>query len=388
MPRVVRGLRRSQRAPRMEPLARLPIFLALDGKRAVVAGDGPAVAWKAELLSAAGADVVVFAECPCEELHALAAQPPRGAIVLQHRAWQAEDFCGVAVAVAGFDDDRDAQRFAEAARNAGVPVNVIDKPAHCDFSFGAIVNRSPLVIGISTDGAAPVFAQAIRGKLEAMIPRGFAGWAEAARRWRKAIQSSSLSFAARRRFWQAFARFALAHPDRAPAQSDFDFVLRQTRTEAMPAEAGSVTFVGAGPGDPELLTLRAVRALQSADVILVDDLVAPDVLDFARREARKIPVGHADDVDATMVALAKSGKRVVWLKHGDAAIFGRPGGEIAACRAAGVAVEVVPGVAAAPSAEASILLERFLALAANRRQRDQDAKRQRGDQEAEADRPL
>jgi uroporphyrin-III C-methyltransferase / precorrin-2 dehydrogenase / sirohydrochlorin ferrochelatase len=388
MPRVARGLRRSQRAPRMEPLARLPIFLALDGKRAVVAGDGPAVAWKAELLSAAGADVVVFAKCPCEELHALAAQPPRGAIVLQHRAWQAGDFCGAAVAVAGFDDDRDAQRFAEAARNAGVPVNVIDKPAHCDFSFGAIVNRSPLVIGISTDGAAPVFAQAIRGKLEAMIPRGFAGWAEAARRWRKAIQSSSLSFAARRRFWQAFARFALAHPDRAPAQSDFDFVLRQTRTEAMPAEAGSVTFVGAGPGDPELLTLRAVRALQSADVILIDDLVAPDVLDFARREARKIPVGHADDVDATMVALAKSGKRVVWLKHGDAAIFGRPGGEIAACRAAGVAVEVVPGVAAAPSAEASILLERFLALAANRRQRDQDAKRERGDQEAEADRPL
>jgi uroporphyrin-III C-methyltransferase / precorrin-2 dehydrogenase / sirohydrochlorin ferrochelatase len=388
MPRVVRGLGRSQGAPRMEPLARLPIFLALDGKRAVVAGDGPAVAWKVELLSAAGADVVVFAECPCEELHALAAQPPRGAIVLQHRAWQAEDFCGAAVAVAGFDDDRDAQRFAEAARNAGVPVNVIDKPAHCDFSFGAIVNRSPVVIGISTDGAAPVFAQAIRGKLEAMIPRGFAGWAEAARRWRKAIQSSSLSFAARRRFWQAFARFALAHPDRAPAQSDFDFVLRQTRTEAMPAEAGSVTFVGAGPGDPELLTLRAVRALQSADVILIDDLVAPDVLDFARREARKIPVGHADDVDATMVALAKSGKRVVWLKHGDAAIFGRPGGEIAACRAAGVAVEVVPGVAAAPSAEASILLERFLALAANRRQRNQDAKRQRGDQEAEADRPL
>ena len=396
MPRVVRGLRRSQRAPRMEPLARLPIFLALDGKRAVVAGDGPAVAWKAELLSAAGADVVVFAKCPCEELHALAAQPPRGAIMLQHRAWQAEDFCGAAVAVAGFDDDRDAQRFAEAARAAGVPVNVIDKPAHCDFSFGAIVNRSPLVIGISTDGAAPVFAQAIRGKLEAMIPRGFAGWAEAARRWRKAVQSSGLSFAARRRFWQAFARIALAHPDRAPAQSDFDSVLRQTKAEAMPAEAGSVTFVGAGPGDPELLTLRAVRALQAADVILIDDLVAPDILDFARREARKILVGnpgqsasgHADDVRTTMVALVKSGKRVVWLKHGDAAIFGGPGGEIAGCRAAGVAVEVVPGVAAAPSAEASILLERFLALAANRRQRNQDAKRQCGNQEAEANRPL
>jgi uroporphyrin-III C-methyltransferase/precorrin-2 dehydrogenase/sirohydrochlorin ferrochelatase len=164
----------------------------------------------------------------------------------------------------------------------------------------------------------------------------------------------------------------------------------------MPAEAGSVTFVGTGPGDPGLLTLRAVRALQTADVILIDDLVTPEILDFARREARKMLVGnpghsapgHAHGAHATMVALAKSGKRVVWLKHGDAAMFSRPGGEIAACRAAGVAVEVVPGVAAAPSAEASILLERFLALAANRRQRDQDAERQRGDQEAEADRPL
>ena len=194
-----------QRPPHMEALARLPIFLALEGKRAVLAGDGPPVAWKAELLSAAGADVIVFAECPCEQLHAVAAQPPRGAIVLRQRPWQAEDLHGAAVAIAGFDDDLDARRFADAARAAHVPVNVIDKPAYCDFSFGAIVNRSPLVIGISTDGAAPVFGQAIRGKLEAMIPQGFAGWADAARRWRKAVQSSGLSFAARRRFWQAFA---------------------------------------------------------------------------------------------------------------------------------------------------------------------------------------
>ena len=164
----------------------------------------------------------------------------------------------------------------------------------------------------------------------------------------------------------------------------------------MPAEPGTITLVGAGPGDPELLTLRAMRALQSADVILIDNLVAPEIADFARREAQRLPLGNTgggaagqpDDIAAMMVTLAKAGKRVVWLKHGDAAMFGRPGGEIAACRAAGVTVEVVPGVAAAPGAEASILLERFLALAANRRQRNQNAKRQRGDQEAEADRPL
>jgi uroporphyrin-III C-methyltransferase / precorrin-2 dehydrogenase / sirohydrochlorin ferrochelatase len=382
-----------QRPPRMEALARLPIFLALEGKRAVLAGDGPPVAWKAELLSAAGADVVVFAECPCEQLHAVAAQPPRGAIVLRQRPWQAEDLQGAAVAVAGFDDDLDARRFADAARAAHVPVNVIDKPAYCDFSFGAIVNRSPLVIGISTDGAAPVFGQAIRGKLEAMIPQGFAGWADAARRWRKAVQSSGLSFAARRRFWQAFAGFALAHPDRKPAQSDFETFLHQTRAEPPAAAAGSITLVGAGPGDPELLTLRAVRALQSADVILIDDLVAPELLDFARREATKMLIGSTgrfapsrQDISTTMTTLAQSGKRVVWLRHGDPTTFGRPGREIAACRAAGIDVEVVPGIAAIT--EGSILLKRFLTLAADRRQRNQEAERERGDQQAEADRPL
>ena len=381
-----------QRPPRMEALARLPIFLALEGKRAVLAGDGPPVAWKAELLSAAGADVIVFAECPCEQLHAVAAQPPRGAIVLRQRPWQAEDLHGAAVAIAGFDDDLDARRFADAARAAHVPVNVIDKPAYCDFSFGAIVNRSPLVIGISTDGAAPVFGQAIRGKLEAMIPQGFAGWADAARRWRKAVRSSGLSFAARRRFWQAFAAFALAHPDRKPAQSDFDVFLHQTRAEA-PAAAGSITLVGAGPGDPELLTLRAVRALQSADVILIDDLVAPELLDFARREATKMLIGSTrrfapgrQDISTTMTTLAQSGKRVVWLKHGDPTTFGRPGREIAAWRAAGIDVEVVPGIAAIT--EGSVLLKRFLSLAADRRQRNQEAERERGDQQAEADRPL
>ena len=208
----------------MEPLARLPVFLALDGKRVVVAGNGPGAAWKAELLSAAGAAVDVFAEQPCGELLMIAADPPRGPIALHDRAWEPEDLAGAAIAVGGFDDDKEAARFAAAARTAGVPVNVIDKPAHCDFSFGAIVNRSPLVIGISTDGAAPVFAQAIRAKLEAMIPRGFARWADAARRWRAAVQSSGLAFAARRRFWQLFTAVAVTHPDREPAQADFDAV--------------------------------------------------------------------------------------------------------------------------------------------------------------------
>ena len=333
--------------PRMQALARLPIFLALAGKRALVAGNGAPVAWKAELLAAAGAEVAVFAEQPCEELRTIAAKAPRAGITLQQRAWRIEDFAGAAVAVGGFEDAAEAERFSGAARAAGVPVNVIDRPAYCDFSFGAIVNRSPLVIGISTDGAAPVFGQAIRARLETMIPRGFARWAEAARRWRQAVQSSGLSASGRRRFWQAFAAFALSNPQREPAPADFDALLRRTEDQATAAEAGSITLVGAGPGDAELLTLRAVRALQSADVILIDDLLAPDILDVARREAKTVLVGKTDKQDevALLIALAKAGRRVVRLKGAGSPTFGRE--EITACRGARLTIEVVPGVAAA-----------------------------------------
>jgi uroporphyrin-III C-methyltransferase/precorrin-2 dehydrogenase/sirohydrochlorin ferrochelatase len=360
--RPVEVRRRPQQActPRMQALARLPVFFDLDGKRAVVAGNGAAVAWKAELLSAAGADVEVFAEQPCEELRALAAEAPRAPLTLRHQAWRIEDLDGAAVAVGGFEDEAGAERFAAAARTAGVPVNVIDRPAHCDFSFGAIINRSPLVIGISTDGAAPVFAQAIRAKLEGVIPRGFARWAEAARRWRQAVQSSGLSLAARRRFWQLFAAYALHYPAHEPAQGDLEALFENTQQQE--ADIGTVTLVGAGPGDPELLTLRAVRALQSADIILIDDLVSPDVLDFARREAKKMLVGKTgdgpackqDEINALMVALAKAGRRVVRLKGGDPLIFARAGEEIAACRAAGIPVEVVPGISAAQGAAARL----------------------------------
>jgi uroporphyrin-III C-methyltransferase / precorrin-2 dehydrogenase / sirohydrochlorin ferrochelatase len=332
-------------APRMGALARLPIFLALAGKRVVVAGDGAAAAWKAELLSAAGAEVHVFASHPGEEISAVAAQAPRGAMVLHARAWQPGDFAGAALAVGGFDDDGEARRFASAARAAGVPVNVIDKPDHCDFSFGAIVNRSPLVIGISTDGAAPAFGQAIRAKLEGMIPRGFAHWADAARRWRAAVQASGLSFAARRRFWQAFTSHAVTHADCEPVSSDFDRFIDRIRDEGAAADAGSVMLVGAGPGDPELLTLRAVRALASADVILMDDLVSPEVVDFARREARKMLLGDAGgETIALMVKLAKAGRRLVHLVSGDPMTDRATHAQIAACRAAGISIEVIAGV--------------------------------------------
>ena len=331
---------REARPERMGSLARLPVFLALAGKRVVLVGGGQAAEWKRELLEAAGSRVEVYAV----------------------DGWTADDLRGAAIAVGAFEDDEGAAAFASAARAKGVPVNVIDRPAFCDFSFGAIVNRSPLVIGISTDGAAPVFAQAIRAKLEALLPKGFADWALAAARWRSAVKASGLSFAGRRTFWQLFTAQAVANPASEPTQSDFERLIAEVQGLGAAVEHGSVTLVGAGPGDPELLTLRAVRALQSADVILFDDLVSRDVLDFARREARKLMVGKTgfgpsckqDDINALMVALAKQGKRVVRLKGGDPLIFGRAGEELDACHAANIPVEVVPGITAAQGAAARL----------------------------------
>jgi uroporphyrin-III C-methyltransferase/precorrin-2 dehydrogenase/sirohydrochlorin ferrochelatase len=346
------------RPPRMGALARLPVFLSLEGKRVLVAGGTPAAAWKVELLLAAGANVDVYAGEPSQELLAVAQEAQRGSVTLYRREWRDADCTGAALAVGAFEDDAQAARFVVAARAAGASVNVIDKPKFCDFNFGAIVNRSPLVIGISTDGASPIFGQAIRAKLEALIPRGFAQWVEAALRWRDHVKASGLSFNGRRRFWQLLTNDAVRRPDHEPDEVDLARLLEAARAEGAAVEQGSVTLVGAGPGDAELLTLRAVRALQSADIILYDDLVSPEVLDFARREAKKMLVGKTghgpscqqSDINALTIELAGSGKRVVRLKGGDPMIFGRAGEEIDACRKAGIAIEVVPGITAAQGA--------------------------------------
>ncbi|RDV05786.1 uroporphyrinogen-III C-methyltransferase [Undibacter mobilis] len=346
----------------MTKLSRLPVFFALSGKRVVLVGGSHAAAWKAELMSAAGARVEVFAEAFSDEMRAVALDPPDGEIVLIERAWTPDDVYGAAIAIGAFEVDEGAAVFAQAARAHGIPVNVIDKPAFCDFSFGAIVNRSPLVIGISTDGAAPVFAQAIRAKLEALLPNGFTDWAAAASRWRDKVKASGLSFTGRRKFWQVFTAHAVTHAETLPSESDFDRFVAEVKGLGAAVESGTVTLVGAGPGDPELLTLRAVRALQSADVILFDDLVSRGVLDFARREARKLLVGKTgfgpsckqDDINTLMLSLAKQGKRVVRLKGGDPLIFGRAGEELDACNAAGIRAEIVPGITAAQGAAASL----------------------------------
>jgi uroporphyrin-III C-methyltransferase/precorrin-2 dehydrogenase/sirohydrochlorin ferrochelatase len=179
--------------------------------------------------------------------------------------------------------------------------------------------------------------------LETLIPRGFAHWAEMARRWRSDLKAAGLSFNAKRRFWQLFTERAMKHPDAEPQSFDYDLLLEQTRSEGERVERGTITLVGAGPGDPELLTLRAMRALQSADVILFDEQVSMEILDFARREAKKLLVGKAGDeiTNELMVGLAKAGRRVIRLSG---MIHTGSDQAIAACRKAGIVIEVVPGI--------------------------------------------
>jgi uroporphyrin-III C-methyltransferase/precorrin-2 dehydrogenase/sirohydrochlorin ferrochelatase len=308
--------RTESKPERFGALARLPLFFALKDKRAVIAGGSPAAAWKAELVSAAGARVDVYAGDACNQLSQLATDSSAGKVVLHRREWAAVDLSGAALAIGDFRADVEAAAFAAAARAAGVPVNVIDKPAFCDFSFGAIVNRSPLVIGISTDGAAPAFARAIRGKIEALLPLGFARWTAAAARWRAALKASGLSFAARRKFWELFASHAVAIADGNPSPRDFDRFFASAVDSGSAPEQGTVTAIGIDPGDPESLTLRAIRALHAADVILFDARVPAAVLDFARREARKIRVGNTDRdgaIEAMTIELKNQGRRVVQL---------------------------------------------------------------------------
>ncbi len=313
---------------RISALPNLPLFHKLEGRKAVVVGASAAADWKAELLAAAGAEVARLGD-----------------------GSSAEQLSGAAIVVA--EATEDAAQIAAAARAAGALVNIIDRPELSDVQFGTIVNRSPIVVAISTDGAAPMLGQSIRARIESVLPLGLSAWAKAAKQWRRRLKERQREFAARREFWQRFVASAWSDPQRFPTDADFEVLLEST-----PHPKGRVTLVGAGPGDAELLTLKAVRALQSATVILYDHLIGPDVLELARREARRVAVGKTghgpsckqSEINALMVELALAGENVVRLKGGDPLIFGRAAEEIDACRAAGVEVSVIPGISAAQGA--------------------------------------
>jgi uroporphyrin-III C-methyltransferase/precorrin-2 dehydrogenase/sirohydrochlorin ferrochelatase len=320
---------------RIAPLPNLPVFHKITGRKVVVAGASEGAEWKVELLQAAGAEVLHLRE-----------------------GWTPADLEGAALAIADIQDRTEALAFVAAARAAGAPVNIIDQTDLCDFQFGTIVNRAPVVVAISTDGGAPMLGQSIRARIESVLPLGLSGWAKAALAWRPRLKQRLDDFGARRAFWKRFTEAAWANPDRVPAEADFEALLEG----AEQPRSGSVALVGAGPGDPELLTLKAVRALQTATVILYDDLVGPEVLELARREAKRVAVGKRGagpscsqaEICVRIVELAQAGETVVRLKGGDPLIFGRATEEIDACRTAGIPVTIVPGISAAQAAAASL----------------------------------
>ena len=336
---------------RIAPLAVLPVFFDLTDKRVIAIGGSKPATWKIELLAAAGAHVQVLAPVDswCDDLIALAESgAAAGSISLVDCHWAPSDLSGAALAVADIEDDAEAMAFVEAAQSQSVPYNVIDRPEFCQFQFGTIVNRSPVVIGISTAGAAPILGQAVRRRIETLLPATLAAWARLAQRVRGDVMSRLEAGPQRRAFWERLVDRAFG--DTAPSAMDGDI----DAISAVPP-VGRVTLVGAGPGDADLLTIKAMRALQSADVILFDDLVSAEVLELARREARRLLVGKRaardsckqEDINAMMLSLARQGKHVVRLKSGDPMIFGRAGEEIEMLERHGIAVTVVPGVTAA-----------------------------------------
>ena len=356
-----RDVRRpASRAPAgIDAIDTLPVFLRMTGRKAIVYGDGPGAAWKGELLEASGADVAMYASEPSRELRELLERNTK--LRFERRPPDAEDFAGVFVAVVDRDDVSEIERMRALAHQAGALLNVVDKPNYCDFSFGSIINRSPLVVGVSTDGAAPVFAQAVRARIEAVLPGNFRDWAKLAAHVRSAVADRQLSFRQRRSFWEFFVNRALSGQQTPHRNDDISELLDQGLRASIQAR-GRIILVGAGPGDPDLLTFKAVRALQSADVVLFDDLAPVRVLELARREAQRISVGkrgHSpsvgqSDISSLLVKLGLEGKTVVRLKGGDPGVFGRANEELSAARAAGIDCEIVPGVTAALAAAAAV----------------------------------
>ena len=358
-PQSARRSRRS--AERIGKLSRLPLFLRLKGRRVVLAGGSEAACWKAELLLAAEARIDLYAtELDDEWSDLLQRGDGDGQISHHARPWGIDVFEGAALAVCDAESMAEAHAFRCAGRAAGVPINVIDKPAFCDVQFSTIVNRDPVTVAISTDGAAPVLGQELRRRIEAILPFGLGLWAAAGKRMRERVLEAFPEFTQRRGFWQRFTDQAMTREPGDDLEADIQALIARTKAAN---DKGHVTLVGAGPGDAEHLTLKAFRALQAADVILHDDLIEPGVLELARREAKRVMVGKRgggrpsckqDDINAMMVRLALSGKRIVRLKSGDPMIFGRAGEEIAELDKAGISFDVVPGVTAAFGAAARL----------------------------------
>ncbi len=343
-------------------LAVFPAFHKVAGRRVVIVGGGPEAAAKIRLLSETRAEIVVFAATLDRETGA--------DLIAAHGDWRGAhpalaDLAGAALIFAATGAEDSDREVVALARKAGVPVNCVDRPELCDFYTPALVNRAPLAVAIGSEGVAPVLTRHVRARIEAMLAPALGDLATLAEKLRGRVGAARTAFGDRRRYWAWLFSGPVAEKVFAGrAREAEDEALRALEID--PIRSGHVSLVGAGPGAADLLTLRAQRALQEADVIVTDRLVPDAIVAQGRRDARRIHVGKAkgahsasqDEINRLIVNEALAGRRVVRLKSGDPLIFGRAGEEIAALRAAGVSFDIVPGITAAfaAAAEAEIPL--------------------------------
>ncbi|BEN24029.1 siroheme synthase CysG [Serratia marcescens] len=338
----------------------LPIFADLKQRPVLVVGGGDVAARKVDLLQRAGAEIRIVAQSLSPELEQ---QRQQGQLLWLGKTFDPQQLDDVFLAIAATDDNAlNAAVFAEADKRR-VLANVVDDQPRCSFIFPSIIDRSPLVVAVSSSGQAPVLARLLREKLEALLPASLGQMAQVAGRWRGQAKQRLASIGERRRFWEkAFGgRFAtlVANGQTAQAERQLEQDLQSFAAGDEGAQ-GEIALVGAGPGDVGLLTLRGLQVMQQADVVLYDHLVSGEILDLVRRDAERICVGkragaHSviqEETNRLLVALAQQGKRVVRLKGGDPFIFGRGGEELQVAAAAGIPFQVVPGVTAAAGATA------------------------------------
>jgi uroporphyrin-III C-methyltransferase/precorrin-2 dehydrogenase/sirohydrochlorin ferrochelatase len=327
----------------------LPIFLDVKNRLCLVVGGGEIAKRKAGVLLDAGAKVRVVA--PEIEL-ALAKQKCVEAISAR---FETKHLDGVILVIAATDDRSVNQQVSELAHARNIPVNVVDDPKLCSFIMPAILDRSPLMVAFSSGGASPVLTRMMRGKLETMIPQNYSRLAVFAERFRELVKQRVTNPAKRRIFWEGVFEGVVAEKVLTGDENSAEAMLQQMLANEDNIRRGEVYLVGAGPGDPDLLTFRALRLMQKADVVVYDNLVSKPILDMVRRDAERIYVGKKRDdhtlpqeeINELLVRLAKEGKRVLRLKGGDPFIFGRGGEEIETLAGHGILFQVVPGITAA-----------------------------------------
>jgi uroporphyrin-III C-methyltransferase/precorrin-2 dehydrogenase/sirohydrochlorin ferrochelatase len=332
----------------------LPIFLNVKDQPCLVVGGGEVAARKVALLRRATAQVTVIAPNLCASLAELAQSSE-----IAHRVaeFAPADVAGFMLVVAATDDLAVNRQVSDAARARGIPVNVVDQPTLCSFVMPSIIDRSPVVVAVSSGGASPVLARLLRAKLETLVPASYGRLATLVQKFRAQVKAKFNTTTERRRFWERVLQGPIAEMLLAGQEKAAHTALEKAVQQEPVGEqtVGEVYVVGGGPGDPDLLTFRALRLMQQADVVLYDRLVGKQVLDLVRREAERIYVGKKRDVHTVrqeeihelMVKLARQGKRVLRLKGGDPFIFGRGGEEIGTLAEEGIPFQVVPGITAA-----------------------------------------